>query len=141
MKVSTKSWLYRQANWFNWDISNSLCVYFWQVVWAVLFRWLILPVFVVLITAFILGVLPVAFGSGLQFLLQLQLGSTEIQKYLWSLGLGYAVLILILSFTSAYWYWKECIRKDKPKKPENLVIAYIKAKKRKICPIIEFTKE
>lgn len=141
MKVSTNSWLYRQADRFNWQVSNSLCLYFWQVVWAVIFFWIILPILGTGAAAFIFGVLPVAFGSGLQFLFQLELGNTEIQKYLWNLGMGYVAIIIIFSFTSAYWYWKECIRKEKPKKEDNLVVAYLKAKKRKVCPLIEFTEE
>lgn len=142
MKISTNSFFYRQADKFTWEISSSLCVYFWQVVWAVLFWWVITPVLAVLLTALLLLGMPFAAGKLILPIFGYVETGTKLSEYLWHLGAGYTFFLVFVGLMAAWTYYQEVKpnQGEKPKKEENLFIAYVKAKKRKICPLIEFTE-
>ncbi len=143
MEISRKSWHYKRANSFNFVPSKSLCLYFWQVVWGVVFWWILLPVSVVIFTVALFGCLPLAVGTFLIDVFGYVETGPKWVKALWGFGAGYLFFLTFFTLMGAFAYYRKVkSRKDSTtKKEDNLFIAYIKAKKRKICPLIEFTYE
>lgn len=130
MKISTESWHYKAIDYLNWDHSNSLCFYFWQAVGASL--------------AF------VGFGVVLLFLLGILLsfpGVIIASKYIvvhswlyyftW-VSLSALFWIAIMGAIVGFIKFVDFLSHRKPKESNNIVVSYIKAKKNKICPMIDF---
>lgn len=139
MKVNVKSWHYRTASQFDWQISNSLCTYFWQVVWAAIFFWLIAPVLVIVAVAMLFFALPLAAGKLILPLFGYVENPSKWVEVLWCTGAGYLFFFLLFMAISGFVYYRE--RKPKNvERPDSLLVSYIQAKKRKICPVIEFTR-
>jgi len=114
MKVSRKSWHYKISNFGSYyeKSYDSLCNYFWRLVSKVL-----------------LGIILTVFCSAI----------------LWSYftsPIFIAITILILSLISCIVLPIIAIAYLRDKLPEipyeNIFIEYIKAKKRKLCPFIEY---
>lgn len=143
MKVSTESWHYRLADSISdsKNPSKSLCIYFWQVVWGFILWFIILPVFVILVGSVVLLGIPGIIGKLTMDLFDFLPKMSELALGFWYIGVGYLVFLVMFLLMGAFVYWKEVVkpRKTKVVKEENLFFAYVKAKKRKICPIIEFT--
>lgn len=139
-----KNWLYRYNDWCDdnlWTIddvtrSKTLCSYFWGSVWNLL----VTNVLYVLITcafgaimgysALSEGVIP--FEGMVGIILHILSG--------WGLFLGF-----ILSFVVAVYVWHFVgnflggkFKKSKEVKKNNIMVEWVKAKKNKICPLIEF---
>lgn len=131
MKISRNSWHYRAVDCFfsAFGISESLCLYFWQVVVSVILSVGIALMGVgVILSLLLLTVYPVA---------QLWLGTdpvTALSSGMWWCFLG-------LAFRQ---YLKEEDKLGKPLLEEtehesnSLLVQYLKAKKEKVCPTIEF---
>lgn len=137
MKININSWHYKFIDKMNWDHSKSLCIYFWQVVGASFFLYILLPTIVILCVAFLFLLVPCGFSLFLQIITDWQFGTTPLSNYLWSLASGYLVII---TSVIVYFVYKKLIKGNLPKSTDNLLVSYIKAKKRRICPMIEFTK-
>lgn len=141
MKISVNSWHYRTANKFDWQVSNSLCVYFWQVVWGMIFWWIVIPVILTIVGLTVFLFFPFCVGK-----LILDLFDYTITGGSWVLsfkfiGVGYLVLSILFALLAGHTCFVELRRRSqaqKSKKEDSLFVAYIKAKKRKICPIIDF---
>lgn len=147
MQVNMNSWHYRLIeNLFDGDASHSLCVYFWQVALRLLF--------VGAVTAFMwtfFGMLAVALATSAGWIAAATTpfwlkACIFIFGAFVTLGLllaGLAVCFLILyGVAKAILTVKELLEQwdDKQEeKEDNVLVAYIKAKKRKICPMLEFT--
>lgn len=128
MKVNKNSWHYKilterfcfMEGWYECYISGSLCLYFWQVMFR-LFLGVGLGLLVVSPlfswTIILLGLDPSVLGAT-----------------------GVLVLIMGLTATSAAIYIGMEFIVSKEKEP-NLVVEYIKSKKNKVCPIIEFVEK
>lgn len=140
MKVNKNSWHYKvlsekfcfMGGWDEWNISSSLCVYFWQVV----FR---------LFTGVGLGLLVLSpFFSWTLIILDLTFSSI--------LGALLTVMGLLVTFAAPFLgtlFVVVCVgefiknklpRREYKEKEPNLIVEYIKAKKNKVCPIIEFVE-
>lgn len=148
MKVNKNSWHYRllTGDIFGiqgvnyWNVSSSLCLYFWQVVFVLLWK-----------------------GVALFFLIPFVINALLIMPLVSTLGVittgvmlqedtGLIILVIelivIIGFVIT---WAELslytFLKDKTdlaevvEKEPNLFVEYIKAKKNKLCPIIEFVEE
>lgn len=146
MKISKNSWHYwlvREIGEF-YDPSNSLCVYFWQVVWSI-FKTMVIACFVLLLA------LLLSFPLW-QFFVTLPLGAEN------SLALFNAIVYsaILIGFLCSWLvdlieYCQEKrqeklykkLRQSEPVKPKqpSLLTAYIQAKKEKFCPTIQFTDE
>lgn len=139
-----KNWLYRYNDWCDsnlWTIddvtrSKTLCSYFWGSVWNVL----VTNILYVLITCAIGAIIGysalsegmVPFEGVVGVILHILSG--------WGLFLGF-----ILSFVVAVYVWHLIgeflsgkFKTPNKVKQNNIVIEWVKAKKNKICPLIEF---
>ena len=129
MKIKKDSWHYRFIKWTGKDPSPNLCNYFWQVVGP--------PLFVTLIALLlVIAVAGMIFEHGWSLLWMIPLGL-----------LGGAVLILIIaSVALGYetlrekYFGPKPVKEPKPEKEKkpNIFIEWLKAKKAKVCPILEF---
>jgi len=116
MKVKRSSWHYKISNFGGFENCNdNLCVYFWRTVFKI-----------------VVGVLLAV------------LVGTVLYAYLTSpFILSITILILFLVSCVALPVLAICyLRKKLGKPPEmpygNIVVEYVKAKKNKICPFIEY---
>ena len=163
VNISKKSWHYRVARMIldGSSPSNSLCVYFWQVLFGVLFS--------ALVVAFLIAVV-VVLGCGLiKILILLSYPATWpytdssyveglISAALWVIVAVYCLVNSRERFNKAYrdmkyrdgylpWYFYMIIKPNDAKvastkrKEPNLLVEFIKAKKSKVCPILEFTND
>lgn len=148
----------------NKDLGNNLCTYFWQTFFAYLFLPLICifyifdsyffrfdfkkvlinkeskPFLVKICFSSLLIILLIGF---ICFSYLIGFGSINSNYIIINIfvGLGFMILIcsIIILFTYSLYkiifFFKKKKRKEKKK---NIIIEYIKAKKQKICPIIEW---
>lgn len=158
LNIKKSSWHYRMvdavwADFFNKNISNSLCGYFWQVVFA--------PIVTIVMAAVILAVIAIL-GSGVFYVVGAVIGNLlahfgllpssfllEKGVFKWEhvyASIGIDILIAAF-FYSRYKYRQYKERKraerslsDEPEKV-NLVVEFVKAKKRKVCPVLNFVDE
>lgn len=139
MEINTSSWHYRLVMWM-WDTApKSLCVYFWAVVFGVLLSPLRLLgkgfektgkygaiAVLVLLAGWLLVVFIAAIIDSWWNLLWIAL-----------VLLGIAVFIVLAAIVVALAIkLKDRIRGNDPQ--PSMTWAYVKAKKRRICPILEF---
>jgi hypothetical protein len=161
MKLSKSSWHYKLNNWYTYGVPRNLCGYFWRTVWytitvpitLILFipYWLLCSVDVVdtdkeKITevypqALIIDMIVFVMFCMIRMWFNLSMeakGFSAIALIFGILGWVIAFGILISSMVSSY--QKKHKTKQKEKRP-NILIEYIKAKKNKYCPIIEWEEE
>ena len=119
MKVKRDSWHCKISNWGNRfpnQVSDNLCLYFWRMIFKICF----VAFYIIALTA--LGYL---FCTDFAF------------RFIWMVILycGFSIFVS--------WFAIHYLRFKLGKSPEipggNIVIEYIKAKKAKICPLIEYT--
>ena len=130
MRISKESWHYRLVRWFDIGSeygSTSLCRYFWQIVFAI---FLCVGMGVGGIGAAIIVTLPLwhmfHWAFGLQ-MIAIFIGLCEIGI------LTYGLVTLVKER-----HWHE-IRKGLREAPEpSLLYAWAKAKKDKVCPLVDF---
>lgn len=141
MKINRNSWHYKRADSFTYIPSKSLCLYFWQVVWGIVFWWVITPVLAVVVAVLVFGCLPLAVGTFLLDLIDYIKTGSKWLDAIRATGLGYLFFLTFFALLAGFAYYRKVRSRQKLKfkKEENLFVSYIKAKKQKICPIIEFT--
>lgn len=126
MQISKTSWHYRYLVYTgtpHWDIPDSLCQYARALVFRTLF--LLVAVTIVAVICYAMAVAPV---------LWLIFGETFAPAACGGLvGWGAVVVTLIAAGIDRYQRGREHVVK-----PPNIAVEWIKAKKRKICPFIEF---
>lgn len=161
MKISTKSWHYKMNSYIlglvNLEPSNSLCLYFWQTV--------LLP-FVAVAVAVLAAIAAVVVVQALGFFFFYAVGGllSKFLVYLNILPETFALIKDVFNWRfimvsvifelsiAALWYGKIKYKQYRENKDEEnyrnniepkpvLLFEYIKAKKRKICPLIKFTDE
>lgn len=150
MKVSTSSWHYRlnvsQNGWVKTQARNSLCAYFWYTVFS-LFKVVRGP----LTAYFILW----AIGFGLFSDTRFEPGP-KMGLIAYPFGCIVAVIlpgvVLYYLFQGTSWLGSKVRprlrkllgrkeNKPKVKKEPGLLSSYIKARKEKICPLIQFEEK
>lgn len=150
MKVSTSSWHYRlnvsQNGWVKTQAKNSLCAYFWYTVFS-LFKLVRGP----LTIYFMLGLIGFCLFSETPLE-----PSPRVGLIAYPIGTIVAVILpgvfLFYLFKGASWIGKKLrprLRKLLPskhkklavKKQKGLVASYLEARKKRICPLIEFEEE
>lgn len=125
MKISKKSWHYKVHHFWTdtfWDDPNTtLCYYFWTVVGG-LFKGL-----------FIVGAASIiVFGLG--FFLYLLGKVTWLHPLVMGEVFGVVLGAFLLFRLARY------ARDARPiARSDNLVVAYLRARKQRFCPLIEFT--
>lgn len=130
MKINTKSWHYRFLKSLDTSIPKSLCPYFWKVVFTVaLFAGSIL-----LLTA-LFATMGVKIFEGIGFTL-------DNMVLYWSLAAvvgtvtATSAIVLVVAVIFGFVWAKENFKP--PYKEEPLIITFVKNKKSKICPRLEF---
>lgn len=122
MKINRNSWHYKWSNFFtNQEAYNaSLCSYFWKLVFS-----LIVPPGIIL--------LLITFVGYAIFKMFTEMGCFNLAMVM------YCVLGMIFLPGLALSWYRDKNKYTTPLLPgEEIVIAFIKAKKRKICPLIKF---
>ena len=139
MNISKTSWHYKVvANTFcsmdRWWPSQSLCIYFWQVILRLvlgLALGLILVSPLVTIITYVTGTIE---SSHVLVQLYASVGFVIGTLYL----LGLLVFIFVLLYEGVGWVSRKFPKKHKEPKEPSLLLAYIKAKKDRVCPMITF---
>ncbi len=148
MKVNKNSWHYRllTGEIFGiqgvnyWNVSSSLCLYFWQVVFVLLLKGVAL-FFLIPFVINALLIMPLVSTLGVittGVMLQRDTGLTILVIEL------IVIICCVITWAGSSLYTS---LKDKTdlaegvEKEPNLFVEYIKAKKNKLCPIIEFVEE
>ena len=129
MKISTDSWHYRLIDWCDFDHPNNLCAYFWKTMFAVIGT----PIF------FLAVALIVVVGGAMALLpfwwtfiespfpLVVLVGLAEIIGLMWLLGQ------LIQDRRE-----EEIYSGERERPTPSLFAEWIRAKHRKICPLLKF---
>ncbi|UOX40353.1 hypothetical protein OBDJBBDK_00029 [Aeromonas phage AhFM11] len=130
MKINTKSWHYRFLRNLDTNIPTSLCPYFWKVVFLLLMCIFGLSMF----TAFMWVIgdkLLTAYGVIFD-------GWFTRAVVPFATGFGFCALAIasVAGIVVGYYWTKENFKP--PYKEEPLIISFIKAKKAKFCPHLEF---
>jgi len=117
MKVKRTSWHYKASTLFcDFEEGHTnLCWYFWRLVFTVVF---------------ILAILSLACLALYVYFTSLQFVSNTI--------LAVAIILAIILPPLAIYFLREILGKA-PELPKNILFDYVKAKKRKVCPLIEYT--
>lgn len=148
MKVNKNSWHYRLLTGEifgieginSWNVSSSLCLYFWQVVFALLWKGVAL-FFLIPFVINALLIMPMTFILGWITTGVMLQGDTGLTKLVIEL---IVIIGCVITWAGLSLY---TFLKDKTdlagvvEKEPNLFVEYIKAKKNKLCPIIEFVEE
>ena len=157
MKVSKKSWHYKLATSINTDVSFdlrydspvSLCQYLWAVVGAG-FVWLVMGLIGLLCTWGLLTPLAAFFVAitgddfGIRFLKMSAEAGPIILLLLWMIVPVWVGTILWSSGEIDFFpkWMKLNIRpRAKKEKQPSLVVEWVKAKKAKVCPLVEVIDE
>jgi hypothetical protein len=127
MRVSRSSWHYRWWNWVNDHPANpptNLCRYFWGIV---------LPALTMLGLA-LLALVGLGYGIYWTFI-RYTLATLAV------VALGSAAFLVFWGSTKVETWWKNrptrTRRPPKPAKEPGLVRSYLRAKKQRVCPLIE----
>ena len=150
MRISTKSWHYRLLDFYDFDIPNNLCPYFWKVVGTLLATPIIIIAMLVASlfdrpkaeqdynpekkrrVGIWLYVFTVTWTAGF--------GVYDIITQQWIFAgimfgiLAWMILRPILKF---HFHYERKPKEKKPKEP-NIAWEYLKAKKHRYCPVITF---
>lgn len=130
MKINTKSWHYRFLKSLNTSIPNSLCPYFWKVVFTI--TW---------ITGSILLLIAFFTSIGARIFEGIGFALDNMVLY-WSLAAvvgtvtATSAIVLVVAVIFGFVWAKENFKP--PYKEEPLIITFVKNKKSKICPRLEF---
>jgi hypothetical protein len=137
MKISKQSWHYK-AN--LWDYPhNNLCQYFWQVALSIGVR--IVGWGLLLLAGFIC-----LFILSYPFLIGFNVAEVTFNMHMMiSSIVGWLISMTLVGYYIDYRYYDNRLvkylkrrKKAKENKEPGLVGAYLKAKKEKICPVLEF---
>ena len=134
MNIKTSSWHYRFVNYMFTNVPHSLCPYFWKVVWGLM-----------IVTGISLLFLAASFSTGMIilefFAVNIGLVATIAAPFVGIFAI--VITIVVMVFIAISWEsMKTKLRNKKwSKSHENkpsLVGSYIKARKEKICPTLNF---
>jgi len=145
MKINKLSLHYRFNKWYVEDFGNrywskptSLCAYFWHTVFnslKICLFWLC----VIGIGGFIFGfMLGKSIYVGLILDLNINLYPVTGWEYLFIplIGWGFSALVLLVTVGIPVWLQ---LKRELNNKPDGLTVSYLKAKKEKICPMIDWS--
>jgi hypothetical protein len=132
VKIDRASWHYRvwRASWnkegrFAGPDATDLCHYFWRIVFYL--------IFCAAVSLAIIG----AFGAGIYFgFIKTYVGWVVAATIALGVGLAYSSKLLHRKWR--IWRMKRPRRAPKPPREPGIVLLYLKAKKQRVCPMIEF---
>lgn len=147
MKISKDSWHYKMltnrfmflTGWYGFNISRSLCLYFWQVVFRFLSG----------VSVALAATGPIVLGLDIATGFIQTIGGLGLQTFLntWAalgiftglMAIAYAILIVLAFVAEGVDTISQRIPSREKKKEPSLLVSYVKAKKDKVCPVLEFT--
>lgn len=144
MEISISSWHYRVVKSVYDSAHNSLCVYFWQVVSALIVRAFHIG-FLLFMACFVFGffAVPITWGLGelgwIEHVVPGEVAAVPIA--IMSIALAAALVIFLMSvikYLFEEYQYKRNRKKKLVAKEPNLVVEYIRAKKQKVCPTLKF---
>lgn len=140
MNISKNSWHYRTIRNMNRTPSKSLCVYFWQVVMCTFFLYIFTPIIFLVMGIAVAGAIPMLIGAIMTSTADAELHNWIVVVKCWSIGLGFIVaLAAVVWFIVSIWsYVGSKLSNFSVDSEKGLLVSYVKAKKQKVCPIIEF---
>ena len=126
MKINKNSWHYKMNYEFSERLPKTLCSYFWTTV----IRTLLLLVFsAAILTTLIILISPLALLFDIKHPMQ------EVSFSIYGLMFALFLCLFIGAKVENYKRNKYLIR---PYKKPNILWDYLKAKKEKVCPFLEF---
>lgn len=150
MNISRNSWHYRMTaftlDYFSRSPSNSLCLYFWQVV---LSPFILIGAAAIILMAILASAVVMLYGIGaivndilvwanvLPHSFKQIPGIFNYRAVISSLLIVLVVVLYLLRTEIKNRLGIKERNEDEEKEP-NFVIAFVKAKKQKICPVITF---
>lgn len=154
MKLSKSSWHYKLNRWYTYGVPCNLCGYFWRTVWYTV---AFVPTLIIFIPIWIYLLFsknkwddateyyPIAImlNAGLALVIcmilmwfHLPKGDHDPWQVVFIFGcVGYCMTAMLLI---SYFLSKITDRRKSKTKKSSLVKEYLKAKKSKYCPIIEW---
>jgi len=134
MRVKINSWHYKLICFADFGIPNNLCAYFWKVVFSALF--LVAMAIFVLFLAATATIAVTSFIWVWFFGIEYEIGIFAMIMYCF---VGFFILHS-KSYPQRGIWAVEIVGRRESTEP-NLLIEWIRAKKQKICPMIEFIDE
>lgn len=127
MKISVESWHYRllKSDWLGHVVPNNLCLYFWAVIYK-------------LVGSVVLGCLGFLFAAGLYLTL-----FSLFSFIIWPIIFSYSTWVLLGSVAViglVVWKANNMIKNAPEGSAVSVTTEYVKAKKSKICPNLEFNR-
>ncbi len=133
MKINKKSWHYKAISKLGFTPSKSFCMYFWQIPLIGMYLIVAIAIGVLAICATLNAVLaPIAFMFAWDGYFELAFEGDRVGAEL----LAGVVWFLYVLFGRAIYRHHHPV--GFAKKEPSIIVEYIKAKKQKICPILEF---
>lgn len=122
MEINTNSWHYKVVNFASIEMPKSLCSYFWTLVGALIFG-LVIIYDIVLVSIFLIT-------KATWFELLMIIGAVIIILMILS-------TVIVLVFLIRKFFKNR--HKDEPiKKSEGLLASWIKARKSRMCPMVDY---
>lgn len=122
MQVSTTAWHYRFLRAMECRRPSNLCSYFWMVVLHMALVVFFAGIALVVMALLVAPILAIWFEWFEQVMI-----------------VGYVIWLAILGVTWAlYRHWRRT-QMGYVKQPDGLALSWVKAKKDKVCPLIEYT--
>ncbi len=121
MKINKNAWHYKLQRFWRFSPVNNLCSYFWSTVLGVL----------------LFPIVPFLFVTSLFFILL---------PFIWFFfsdieWLGVAITVGFFEIMALLFSWVDYRREKNIHDKLSVTREYIKAKKQKICPLIEYVEE
>lgn len=136
MIVHKNSWHYKLNDYFGIVESHqTLCSYFWATVAHIGLIFIVASA--LFAVANLLGMFAVDILSCMDYANTLSAGMQLLLYTLSGIGFIIVAIIVVCILIGAYAYFKHKMPKRSDSKP-SVFIEYVKAKKRKICPLITF---
>lgn len=150
ININTKSWHFRLIRNFDSKPKSNLCGYFWQVVKYIILSVFIVSVGIILVSAFAffsLYIIGLIAGSTLASVGIFPASFIDVPN---TFNWRYVVLSIVIdAVIAAFIYGKHKYDEYRYEKAEksngtekstkpNLLFEFVKAKKQKICPLINF---
>jgi len=127
MKINTSSWHYRLINFTDLDIPNNLCAYCWKVIGAALLCLGAIVVMPIGVAVFLLPFWWWLAVDPLAVVIASLIGIAEI--------IGLSILLKEVVQTRR---WEEVLAGTREEPTPTLFGEWLRAKHRKICPLLDF---
>lgn len=131
MNIKKTSWHYKLINFFDFSPAHSLCPYVRQLLTSICISLLLVAVGIAMVAVFVWA--PLHLVLGLIGVMAISANQITVGLIVWAI---YTLAGVIIG--GKYMRMKYRLRNPVVEKEPGIVMAYIKAKKEKICPTLNF---